>query len=239
MSTTVNTNNPYNLSIRFSSDGFYLYITDDKRKQISSNKVACDCMNLSEDVLSDVLSNVPEFGLNYSSVDITIESEQYTVIPAPLFSETHMSDYLKLQHSSIKDNTPILFNKLAIWNAVVIFSCPIAIEAVVRKILPEIELTHHLVDFANNSISLQNSSSMNVNVRKTLIDVFVTKSGLLTLVNTYKYNSNEDFLYHIMNIYDQLSLDTENCGITLHNLHNKNDLQELISKYIRNCKVQN
>ena len=110
MNTNINTNNSYNLSIRFSSDGFYLYITDDKHKQVSSNKVACDCMNMSEDVLYDVLSEVPELSLNYHSVDVIIESEQYSTIPAPLFLESHASDYLKLQHHTIMADTSILYN---------------------------------------------------------------------------------------------------------------------------------
>ena len=236
-SSTETINNQYSLSIRFASDGFSLFIFDENQKLLSSKKTPSDLLSLTEDKLFDLLANEKELNLNFHSVQVVFETDFYSIVPKVLFEPENAKDLLAFQHPEIKSTDTILYNELLAWNAILVFTIPKAINSAIRKFLPEVDAEHHIIDFINNEIALQNDSSTHIYVRNNKMDIVVLKTGKLTLINTYEFNTKEDFLYHVMNVYEQLSLDSEKCSSYIYN--NRPELTEIVGKYIRNCKAAN
>ena len=228
--------NPYSLSIRFSSDGFSLYIFDENQSQLSERNVALESIPETKDAFIDILSGVDELSLNFSSVRLIFESELYSVIPLAVYSEQDELALFSLHHNGIKPTECILKNELLAWDAVLLFSVPAVIQSVFSDVLPEVKIEHHIYTFVSDFVALENDSNMHIWLRPNCLDVVVIKKGNLQLVNSFKYKTNEDFVYFVLNIYDKLSLDREQCKLSIHNASKKNDLIELASKYISHCK---
>lgn len=237
--TTEIISNQYSLSIRFTSDGFSLFIFDENQKLLSSKKTPADLFSLTEDKLFDLLANEKELSLNFHSIRVVFETDIYSVIPKVLFDATNAKDMLTFQHAEANIADTILYNELLAWNAVLTFTIPKAINSAIRKILPEVDIEHHIIDFVNDEIALQNDSSIHIYVRNNRMDIIALKNGKLTLINTYDFSTKEDFLYYVMNIYEQLSLDSEKCNTSIYNANKKPELAELVGKYIKNCKAVN
>ena len=192
--TTEIISNQYSLSIRFTSDGFSLFIFDENQKLLSSKKTPVDLFSLTEDRLFDLLANEKELSLNFHSIRVVFETDIYSVIPKVLFDAANAKDLLTFQHVEANIADTILHNELLAWNAVLAFTIPKAINSAIRKILPEVDIEHHIIDFVNDEIALQNDSSVHIYVRNNRMDIIVLKKGKLTLINTYEFSTKEDFL---------------------------------------------
>lgn len=228
--------NPYSLSIRFSSDGFSLYVFDENKVQLSERNVVLETIPETKDGLIDVLSGVDELTLNFSSVRLIFESELYSVIPLAVYSEQDELALFNFHHNGVKSSECILKNELLAWDAVLLFSVPAVIQSVFSDVLPEVKIEHHIYTFISDFVALENDSNMHIWLRPNFLDVVVIKNGNLQLINSFKYKTNEDFIYFVLNIYDKLFLDREHCKLSIHNAKKRNDLIELVSKYISHCK---
>ena len=125
--------NPYSLSIRFSSDGFSLYVFDENKVQLSERNVVLETIPETKDGLIDVLSGVDELTLNFSSVRLIFESELYSVIPLAVYCEQDELALFNLHHNGVKSLECILKNELLAWDAVLLFSF---ISLPVRSLIP-------------------------------------------------------------------------------------------------------
>jgi hypothetical protein len=231
--------NKYNLSIRFQSDGFTLFVSDGNHQNISNKTVKAAISEMSETEIIDLLSKESELQLNYLTVRIICESNCYSFIPYPFFNKEEMTDMLKLQHPILKKTETVLFNLLEAWDAVNIFSVHPALASVLQQVLPEIKIEHHLTAFLTDKIEMHNEKCMHVLIRPEKMDVIVLKENNIQLINTYNYDSPEDFTYYIISIIEQLHLGTEECRVFLHSSEKSKEFCNLIGKYVKNCIIVN
>jgi hypothetical protein len=153
-----------------------------------------------------------------------------------VYSEQDELALFNFHHNGVKSSECILKNELLAWDAVLLFSVPAVIQSVFSDVLPEVKIEHHIYTFISDFVALENDSNMHIWLRPNFLDVVVIKNGNLQLINSFKYKTNEDFIYFVLNIYDKLFLDREHCKLSIHNAKKRNDLIELVSKYISHCK---
>jgi len=234
---SVNSNDQhYSLSIRFTSDGFSLLISDENQFQISTKNVSFDLFSKSEEDFLDLLDKELELNINYQAIRIIFETDLYSVIPKPLFNTETAKELLNLQHHNINPTDIILHNELLAWDAVLVFAIPVAVNSVMSKILPEIKIEHHIYSFITDSVALQNDPNMHVWVRQNIMDVVILDKGNLRLIKSFNFTTTEDFVYYIMSLFELLPLDTEQCQLVIYNSKKQPKLIELTSKYIKHCK---
>ncbi len=236
MNQTVHNNN-YGLSIRFASDGFSLFITDENHSQISKKEITAQIYNLTETEIIDLLSKQSEIQLNYKSVRLICETTGYSIIPYLFFKKEEAAEMLKFQHPDLDKNNTVLFNFLEAWDAVNIFSIPKTLADVLQQFLPEITIEHHLTTFLTDYIALQNEKYLHIWIRPDEMDVVAINSNNLQLINTYNYSTPEDFTYHTMNVIQQLGLNPEDCKVILYNSEKAHEYSQLIVKYVDHCKT--
>lgn len=223
----------YNLSIRFTSDGFSLFVTDVKNSLLSSKKTLFDITNQSKEELIEKLLQEQVLDINYQSIRIIVESDYYSCIPESMFDEKHIFDLLQLQHHQIAATDCIIHNSLLAWNAVLAFTIPNQLYEVISEILPEINIEHHLYAFINDKVALNTGQNFNVWVRRQKMDIVAMERGNLILVNSYDYKTKEDFAYHLLNATKQLSFNQEECNLNIYNTDQQPELVELTAKYFR------
>lgn len=227
--------NQYNLSIRFTSDGFSLYVTDERNNLLSSKETSFDVFNQSKEEIIDKLLQEHVLDINYQSVRIIVESDYYSCIPQIIFDEENIFDLFQLHHHQIKPTDCIIHNIILAWNAVLAFTIPKQLHQVISETLPEVNIEHHLYAFINDKVALDTGQNLYVWVRHQTMDIIALEKGNLILINKYNFNIKEDFIYHLLNAAKQLSFDQELSNLNIYNIDRQPELAELAAKYFRNC----
>ena len=74
---------------------------------------------------------------------------------------------------------------------------------------------------------------------KDTVDVLVVKDNLLQLVNSFDVKTTEDCCYFVLNVYEQLQLNTESMTLVLMSENSVNEeIIGLLKKYIVTVKVK-
>ena len=227
--------NQYSLSIRFSSDGFSLSVNDENDALISSKKISASLFSLSEKDISLLLTKETETKLVFRSIRLICNLDNYTFVPEPLFSPAEASDLLYFQKKTEK-NEHVLYNNVPSWNMVNIFSIPVELQKAISNIFPESAIEHHLSYLVTEQIKTRTGSSLHIFVRSKIMDTVVISKGVLTLVNSFVYTTPEDFTYYTLNLFEQLALDTENCGVYLYSQDKMTEYINNLQKYIKSCE---
>jgi len=229
-------NNQYSLSIRFSSDGFSLWVDDISGFLISSKTIARPFISLSKNDIVKIIEHEADALLNYQNIRLIYESDFYTFVPSTLFEIGNEIDFM-FASNKIDKKDCIISNQISNWETVNIFSLPINLRDAINQLFDNVNIEHHLGYFLTEKIKLRNESGVNIWVRSKIMDVVVIINGNLHLINSFNYNSTEDFTYFTLNIFDQLSLDTNFCKLKLFNTEGNNEIQNIIQKYIKVVEI--
>ena len=219
----------YLLSIRISGEGFSISVVDETGELLSSKKVSKTLFALSSDEVIKLLT--PETLLNYRTVRLICESNTYTFIPAPVFKPEEAADLLHFQHKPVKTDQ-IMLNRIPKWDTVNVFSIPKTVQQALTQLFPDASIEHHLSYFLSEHIKLQNENCVYIYVRNTIMDIVVIANGGLLLINSFAFNTPEDFTYYILNLFDKLPIDTETCRVRLYTAEKKPELQKMLELYL-------
>ena len=219
----------YLLSIRLSSDGFNLSVFDETSVLLSSKKVSKSLFSLSTDEIIKIMA--PETELNYKSVRLICESDTYTFSPGPVFKIDEAAEMLHFQFKPDK-NDQIILNRILKWDTINVFSIPKTLHKALTNLFPNSIIEHHLSYFLNECVKLQSENSVYISIRSNIMDVVVVSTGIIQLINSYSFNTPEDFTYYTLNIFDKLPLDIENSKVILFNSNKKPEVQKTLENYM-------
>lgn len=229
-------NNQYSLSIRFSSDGFSLYIYDETDLLISKKNIEVSLYSLKEYSIFETITREVETQLEFKNTRIICESDIYTLIPSVFFNPETISDYLYFEREAGK-NESIIVNQLPALDSTLIFALPQHLHNAIKRLYPTVDIQHHLTSFLSDVIKDRNDSSMKIWTRTKMLDVAVISNGNITLLNGYSYNTPEDFTFFVLNIFEQLSLDTETFKVHIYNLAKNIEIKNILQKYLKELTV--
>jgi hypothetical protein len=221
--------NSYHLSIRISSDGFSLSVYNEANFLLSSKKINATLTKLTFDEVLNLFSL--ETQLNYTTLRLIYETDTYTIIPADFFVEEEAIDFLSLGHELRKEDK-ILFNKLEMWDIVNAFAIPVTVHDALVRLFPHTAIEHHLSYLLTYKIQSPIESCLYCQVETKTLDLIVLKGGKIQFVNSFSYQTPEDFIYFTLSIYKKHSLDTNNSPIYFLNAATRPELKEMLEKYV-------
>ena len=229
-------NNNYSLSVRVCLNGFSLSMLDQAGATLVSREVPASLYQMrKEEVIELFQTKAGVVPSDYSEVQLIAESDLYVFVPAPLFNLQCIDDYFYFQHE--RDKTQIvLFNRIPVWDTVNVFSIPLALHEALNELFPDSAVAHQLSDLLSGKIKTK-EDCIHIGVRPKMLDAVVLKSGTLSLINSFAYQTAEDFTYFVLNIFDQLKLDTEKVAVRLYQRNNSADFKDLISMYVKHCEI--
>jgi hypothetical protein len=219
----------YSLYIQIGSLGISVSVFDDSYTLLSQKKISVSIITLSTNELVEIVKK--ETQLYYRKIKLIYESDIYTLIPDSIFSTENVKDFLYLQHKA-EPNEKILYNKIFNWGVVVAFTIPVSIHNALNQVFPYITIEHHLSFVLTDKVKKQNETCIYIWVRSKMMDLIVFKNGKLILVNSFAYQTPEDFTYFTLNVYEQFSLDIDKCNVFLLNADKKPELQKTLDKYL-------
>lgn len=225
-----NPENQYNLTIRFSSEGFSIFVySDQSNSPLTTKRIDCEFTSHPFESVKDIIDS--ETRINYQQIRIVIESNNYVIIPVDFFKLEDVADLLFMEHKITKTDS-ILFNKIPQAGIVNVFAVPGIIHEAIAQLFPDAEIEHHLSQLITDNVNLSNENSSYCTVRSNFFDIVVIKNFKIHLINSFQYETNEDFLYFILNVYEKLRLETSKNPLFVYNIEQKTDLKLLLEKYL-------
>ncbi len=179
--------------------------------------------------------NQPEMDFLSDNVRIVFENSHYQLIPSAFFREENLKLTWETEHGKL--NREILnYMVLPKWGLHFIYKVPERMYRFFQNKYPYAHFDHTVATFLKRKTNKQNAA-VSCYIRKNEMDFIVIKDQKLQQVSSLEINSDEDALYFILNIYEQLELDVNEFPLHIRfKDETNNNLLNLLENYIVNLK---
>lgn len=176
----------------------------------------------------------------FRSVHIIFFNHKSTLVPASLFKVNYLEDYFKF-NNFVDDDEVITFDKLKQVDAYNVYALPEYIKKVFFKHFPHCRIFHFsstlieglLIRYKDQSV--KNKVFLNVHLSNFVIIVLEKKQ--LRYYNSFNYSSNDDFIYYLLFVLEQLNLLSTVIELTVSGkIDKKSTLYLLLNQYISNVQ---
>jgi len=231
----------YVLSFLFGSQAFiFALYHPEKRTFISFEKFPFEELKKTRSVagrLEELLRKRPWLDSSFYQINVIHDNDMSTLIPLSLFIEKERSIYLRFNHPGQKDNS-VEYDLLKNLELANIYYMPVQAINKAVELWPEARFYHYSSVFLQSlAINFKNKTADNmlyVNLREGVFDVVNFKTGKLNFYNTFRYKSDEDFIYFLLAAIEQLKLNPEDVRVILSGNIEKGDPKyEMVYRYIR------
>ena len=227
------------LSIQFSLDGFSFCIHTSKQTLLFSNYPFDKKKQTPEKLLKEItfiFETDTNLQQDFEKVLVIHQNNLATVVPNEYFNENNLKDYLNFTIKTLATDF-ISYDSIDLIEAKNVYVPYININNYLFQNFGEFEYKHHASELIEKLIEVNTieTKQVYINVAKTSFDIVVLEQKQLILYNSFTYNTKEDFIYYILFVAEQLTLDTETINFFLMGSINKEDeLYQITYNYIRN-----
>lgn len=234
------------LSIQVSLNGLSFCILNTKENSIEFFKNISFETKLTPysllDKLKQCFNTIDEINQSFSQIQVIHENELSSLVPSTLFKEDSIADYLKF-NSRILQSDYITYDEIAANDSVNVYVPYVNINNYLYEKFGSFEYKHFstvLIDKLLVSEKNSNELKMYVHVVKSHFEILIIDSGKLLLYNSFEHHTQEDFIYYILFLAEQLNLNPESFKIELlGNIKKNDDYFNIVYKYVRNVSIQN
>lgn len=197
-----------NLSILFNKDGLvFSILRNDLNKFIVLGEY--ELKNKEADIEA-LFSFKEQLKGVFSTYAIGFYAPELTIMPTSLFVAGKERAYANFQFDANQD--AICYNVLKTHGLVLIYSIPKNVLALVESYFPNATIQHAAAFAISHYLNLHKNKPgehIHVNLWRNTLEIVAIKNGKLLVYNTFVYQTNEDLLYFILNVYEQLALNPE------------------------------
>ncbi len=170
-----------------------------------------------------------------------INSLNYTLVPHALYDPLQKVTYLEFVHRHV-DSEIILDHFLNSAEAWVVYSVHKNLNELLNRHFRQAKFLHHAGTMVETILPRYRHSELRnpvfVNIRTGSFDIIVIKEGKLLYCNSFEWRTNEDLVYYLIFVLDQLALNPENVPVVLSGeIDPESLLYELIQRYIRHVDL--
>ncbi len=239
----INLSSLYSLSIQASLNGFSFCVLDTTRnKYILLKEITFDdVLSVYELVIKlEKLLDDDFFSYQFKSVNISLEFQKSTLVPSSIFLKEKCIELFSL-NQDYNDSEKVLYNKLSNIDTYNLFAVHEKLEKLLLEKFPIANIYHHATPFIENILSfnknLSKESKVYVNISSKFIDIVAIENSRLKLHNSFKYNNEDDMIYFVMFIYEQLKFNPEVTELVLSGEINIADKYHTkLKRYIRRIR---
>lgn len=241
----------YSLSIRIDPDGFSFSVYS----HLASRYIGIESVSIvkpsivlpgenPEIICSEILGKFileRAWLLNsFRHTCVIFNSHKYTLVPHALYDPLQKSAYLGFvhkpdEHSIIHEH---FLNSVEAW---IVFSINKNIQESLFSHIKPGRIMHHAGAIIETILPWYRHNELHspvfVNIRQNSFDIIVLKDGKLRYCNSFLWKVNEDLVYYLIFVLDQLALNPENVPVfLLGSVEPASSLFELLHRYIRHVE---
>lgn len=228
-----------NMSILFQRDGLvFSILRNDLGKYIVLGEYESDALNPDSAAL---FSFQDQLQGPFAAVQLGFYTSKYTLVPLSLFSATDASAFGAFQFA-LADDEVLRVDELNTHGMALLYAVPKTIMRLADDIFGKHVLHHaayftisHFLDLYKN----KPGEHIHAHLWRQHVEVTVIKNGRLISSNSFNFQTDEDVLYYILNIYEQLELNPESVPLKVAGEILKGTTRwQLLEKYIRFVEVE-
>jgi hypothetical protein len=232
----------YFLSIRVSPDGFSFCTLDPVRnKYIQLQYISLNTRIPVEQQIESHLEKIEKLNLPYKKTLILISTRISTLVPTALYENNDTKEMLQFCHK-IPENSIVFANKVKMADAYNIFAVPEGIHCLFTRQFqePKFYQQHTAIIESNLATTSKESDStiLFINLENNYFDLLAFTKNNLQLCNSFPINSENDFIYFALFVFEQLKLKPATSQIIVSGNHPGFGKMILhLNKYVRNVKT--
>ncbi len=173
----------------------------------------------------------------YKSVLFSYQGPKYTLIPGPLFSKDKLKSYFEFNHH-LDDLDEIHYNRFKSTDAFNVFAVPAELSGIIFRSFGNVRYYHTITPVAENGLikhgGKNGQTEVLVNITGKFVDIVVVKGEKLLLCNTFPWKNDDDLVYFILYVYEQLKLDNHETPLIISGEVKKDSaVYAMLGSYIR------
>ena len=233
----------YNITIQCSLDGFCFVLYDIEENKIIDIELYQTSDSGDESIIMDALERaIFKKGLYekpFHSVRFIAGNRFNTLVPEELFDEQHLEAHLLFNHRLPQGHT-VKSEILPSLKAVNVYAMSTQLEARVRKLWENVQITHRSTVFLNAILKedpYEEKTNVYVNVNSRSFDLAIVTEGKLVFFNNFKFDSKDDFVYYLMFVLEQQQLPAQDIPVYFTGLITGNsEILKLCERYIKKIR---
>lgn len=235
----VNTNQTNRLSVQVSLTGLSFLISSNEGEVEYFYDQKFNAQRNPEELLLELINHLDSndnFHGQFDGVTIFYATENYTLVPTPLFDSGKSSEYLKF-NTKILGNDFISHDTIKELDMTVVYVPLVNINNYIFDRFGSFQYYHastQLIKQFSKGEKHSEQAKTYIHVLKDQFDLLVFTNGALQLCNTFSYKTAEDFIYYVLFCFEQLKLNPEHTETILTGDIEKGDPQyEILYRYVR------
>jgi len=222
----------YTLSIRFVPNGFCFVVTDKEHAVLY--------FTIQKDL---AIAHNKYLANQFNQVFFCCDTHQYTLLPKPLYMTDKKEDYWNLNFDNKASEETILTDEVRMTDIINMYYMDKTLPAIneLMNVYPNLCFVHRQTIQMSMSVMKNrqgNQQQLHLFLQQDAIDVVYTSEGRVILANTYAYKKEDEFLYYVLNVFDQLKLNQYQTEVLIYG-SNKEKIKDLLSDYIKVITIEN
>ncbi len=229
----------YYMSIQLSLDGLSFCILDPVTNVFHSlTEVSFDKEDVNFAQQEQYILSCPDMQRKFRKVLICIDSPAFSLMPTSLYDESHMRSVLAMTGINVANDDKILRNNIELANSTTAFTIPNFLYFFLKNQFAGAEIFHSTTPVISSMLLKRQGDAlgtqMNVAFSTNDMTVVVAKDNELLLCNRFYCKEPLDYVYMLLYIADQLSLDIKTTQVTVHGRVSSDDIRiRQLRKFIR------
>ncbi|UQD57068.1 DUF3822 family protein [Flavobacterium sp. K5-23] len=240
MNTNITDKKYKKLSIQVSLNGLSFCCFDSLNHTILSVKeVQFDTFDKTikiEELFADAFRENPELKDSYDEILVIHNNNLSTFVPAPLFDENFLGSYLQYNTKVFKTDF-FAFDEISNYSINAVYIPYVNINNFFIDQFGSFDYKHansvlvtKLLDASKNN----DDKKMIVNFNPGHFEIIVIQNQKLLLFNSFDYQTPEDFIYYLLFVAEQMSMNPESFKLELlGTISKEDDFYTIAYKYIR------
>jgi len=152
------------------------------------------------------------FSVEFKSVKILFVTNKSTLVPEAVFEKELAPKFLNFNHTLDFDDS-VEYSFIRNGSMYSVFAIPQWLKDIAVERFRNANFMHQTTPLIESILMINKNKvskkKLYVNVEKDFFDVIVIDGDSLVLSNSFAYSNSKDFMYFLMNIYEQLKLNPE------------------------------
>lgn len=188
-----------------------------------------------------IWTDEPNLSLSFPTVKIAFAYPHYTIIPDKLYRESSKANYLTPLKKQAAFDELYFTNELSSIGAKLVFSLPEMAVNFFQKVYDSpinyLNIFSCLIKGYQKRMSKLHGKQVWINVHPRNIQVLLFEQEELIFSNQFDFQSEKDFIYYVLLIYDQFKLHPENVPLHISGqLVKESAIYKNLDNYIRNIR---
>lgn len=169
-----------------------------------------------------------------------IIDQQYTLVPQSLFDEAHAWNYLETDHALAKDGSISIHHfPIDTKEIQIVYAIHVKLEILLDEFFPQIKKLPHTAQLLESLfLYAKEEKELHVHLQQGHFDLMYLKGGELQILNSFPFHNEEDFMYYLLFVMEQLQIDRDTIELKMSGeIEKTSPLFEMAFQYVRHPKI--